>query len=51
MDEFDFNHSSINKQQVLKLADPTLIDNARNIIFIGGTGTGKTHMAIAIAKD
>lgn len=51
LDEFDFNHSSINKQQVLKLADPTLIDNARNIIFIGGTGTGKTHMAIAIAKD
>ena len=51
LDEFKFDHSAISKQQILKLTDPVFFDNARNIIFIGGTGTGKTHMAIAIAKD
>lgn len=28
--------------------DNTFIETKRNIIFVGGSGTGKTHLAIAI---
>ena len=51
IDEFVFEDSAINKEQILKLASVNLIDNSRNVIFVGGTGTGKTHMAIAIARS
>ncbi len=27
------------------------LDSARNAILVGGTGTGKTHLAIAIASN
>ena len=51
IDEFVFEDSAINKEQILKLASVNLVDNSRNVIFVGGTGTGKTHMAIAIARS
>jgi DNA replication protein DnaC len=27
------------------------LPNQRNLVFIGGTGTGKTHLAIAVARS
>ena len=32
------------------LATGTFLDAKRNAIFIGGTGTGKTHLCIAVAS-
>ena len=34
---------------VRELATGTFLDARRNAIFIGGTGTGKTHLCIAVA--
>jgi len=51
MDEFEFEKSSIDKQRIMNLQGLNLVDNNRNIILVGGTGTGKTHSAIAIARD
>lgn len=51
LDEFDFDKSAINKELVVGLQSINLVDNKRNIILVGGTGTGKTHTAIAIARE
>jgi DNA replication protein DnaC len=51
LDEFEFEKSSIDKQRILDLQCLNLVDNNRNIILVGGTGTGKTHSAIAIARE
>ena len=34
----------------LNILDGTFLDAKRNAIFIGGTGTGKTHLCIAVAS-
>jgi len=47
---FVFNDTPINQQQVLNLYDGDFINHARNVIFVGGTGTGKTHLSVAIAS-
>ena len=49
LDSFDFDSSAVDEQQIRSLDDGGFIDNHVNLIFVGGTGTGKTHLAIAIA--
>ena len=34
-----------------ELAAGTFLANQRNAVFVGGTGTGKTHLAVAIARS
>ena len=38
------------KQVVRELATGNFVEDQRNVVLIGGTGTGKTHLAIAIAR-
>jgi len=45
--EFDFN-PSINKKQILELASLAFINRHENILFLGPSGTGKTHLALAL---
>ena len=51
LDRFDFTGSPVNEMQVRQLYDGNFISDHTNIIMVGGTGTGKTHLAIAIAKE
>lgn len=47
--DFDFDfQSSINKQEILELETLRFIDKAHNIIFLGPSGVGKTHLATSI---
>ena len=39
------------EEQIRVLYEGHFIDNRRNIVFVGGTGTGKSHLAIAIASQ
>src|SRR5512132_1065050 len=48
--DFRFNGTPINEALVRELATGTLLAQQRNAVLIGGTGTGKSHLAIAIAR-
>ena len=39
----------MNEKQIRSLYDCSFIEKCTNLIFVGGTGTGKTHLSIAIA--
>ncbi len=45
---FDFDQSRVNRRQIEGFADLSFTDKAENIVLIGGTGTGKTHLATAL---
>jgi len=49
IDKFVFADTPVDEGQVRELATGTFLDAKRNAIFIGGTGTGKTHLCIAVA--
>ena len=46
---FDFDVSKVDQHLVKQLATLAFTDTAQNAVFIGGPGTGKTHLATAIA--
>lgn len=45
---FDFASSDINEATVRQLHRGEFIENAENVVLIGGPGTGKSHVATAI---
>jgi DNA replication protein DnaC len=46
---FDFASSTVDQHLVKQLATLSFTDTAQNAVLIGGPGTGKTHLATAIA--
>jgi DNA replication protein DnaC len=50
IDDFVFDGASINETLVRDLAAGEFLAHQRNVVLVGGTGTGKTHIAIAIAR-
>jgi DNA replication protein DnaC len=50
LDGFVFADTPVDASQVRELASGAFLDAKRNAIFIGGTGTGKTHLCIGIAS-
>ena len=51
LDQFNFSASPVNEMQVRSLYEGQFLATQSNVILIGGTGTGKTHLAIAIARQ
>jgi DNA replication protein DnaC len=51
IDDFQFEGTPINETLVRDLAGGGFIAQQRNAVLVGGTGTGKTHLAIAIARS
>ncbi|NWG45270.1 MAG: ATP-binding protein [Alphaproteobacteria bacterium] len=51
MADFAFTGTPINEALVRELAAGAFLAQQRNAVFVGGTGTGKTHLAVAIARS
>jgi len=51
IDAFVFESTPINEGLVRSLHAGSFLPGKRNIVLVGGTGTGKTHLAIAIAAS
>jgi DNA replication protein DnaC len=52
LDAFEFKAvPSLNKQKVLKLAACDYIKNQENVILVGSSGVGKTHIATSLAYE
>jgi DNA replication protein DnaC len=50
LEDFVFAGTPINEGLVRDLAGGEFLDQERNVVLVGGTGTGKTHVAIGIAR-
>ena len=51
IDAFRFEGTPINKGLVRSLHSGAFLPSRRNIVLVGGTGTGKTHLASAITAN
>ena len=47
IDDFDFDAAAVNETLLRDLAGGGFIKQQRNVVLIGGTGTGKTQVSIA----
>lgn len=48
---FDFDQARVDRRQITGFATTAFTEPAENIVLIGGTGTGKTHLATALGIE
>ena len=51
LSEFDFKSSCVDETLVNEIAEGSFMEEQRNVVLIGGTGTGKSHLAMAVARQ
>jgi len=51
LDSFRFTEATVDEAHIRSLYEGGFLQDHSNLIFVGGTGTGKTHLAIAIAAN
>jgi DNA replication protein DnaC len=51
IEEFVFKGTPINAELVRDLSSGGFLEHQRNVVLIGGTGSGKSHLAIGIARS
>lgn len=48
---FDFTQARVDETLIRRLHTAEFLDTAQNVVFIGGPGTGKTHLATALGVE
>lgn len=48
LSSFDWQETPLDRGQIQQLTSSAFMDSAHNLILVGGTGTGKTHLATAL---
>jgi DNA replication protein DnaC len=48
LDDFSFDDTPINETLVRDLVGGNFLAHQRNVVLVGGTGTGKTHVSTAM---
>lgn len=51
LDVFKFEEATVDEAAVKRLYDGDFIKEHKNVVFMGGSGTGKTHLAISIGVN
>lgn len=51
LDRFDFDSSPVDEVQIHSLMEGRFLAEHGNIILVGGTGTGKSHLAVAMGRQ
>ncbi len=51
LEGFDFKASQVDEAQIRTLHEGSFVAERSNVVFVGGTGSGKTHMATAIGGN
>lgn len=51
LDNFKFDETPIDEQLIRHLCTGKFLESANNVVFVGGSGTGKTHLAISIGMN
>ena len=51
LDSFDARDTPVSPEQLSALDRDDFLAQKRNLLLIGGTGTGKTHLAIALGRN
>jgi DNA replication protein DnaC len=49
--DLSFEGTPINRELIAHLATGAFLADRRNVVLVGGTGTGKSHIAIGIARS
>ncbi|MCZ7445962.1 ATP-binding protein, partial [Agrobacterium rhizogenes] len=50
IDDFHFTGTPVNEGLVRQLATGAFLTEQHNVVLVGGTGTGKSHLSIALAR-
>jgi DNA replication protein DnaC len=48
LEEFDFSAGQVEASRMNRLCSGDFLESKTNVIFVGGSGTGKTHLSIAL---
>jgi DNA replication protein DnaC len=52
LEDFDFESTPrLNKRLIVELSEGNYINDKRNVIFVGKSGTGKTHLSIGLGIE
>ena len=49
--DFNFKAGQVNESQIKLLCEGNFLESHTNVIFVGGSGSGKTHLSIAIGMS
>ena len=51
LEQFDFTAAQVEEGRIRRLHEGDFTQSCTNVIFVGGSGTGKTHLSIAIGME